>query len=190
MKVNLSEYDPNWTLTFQKEEKKLHSILNDLDHVIEHIGSTSIEGLSAKPIIDIMIGLKDETLLDIAAEKLAVKPYIYVSTYNKEIPFRRFFIGVKNTSIKNYPTIMTEDNIVEVQHENRKSHIHVVPLHSNWWNDHILFRDYLRVSRTERLQYEQLKKELSVRNWNNGNEYASAKSDCIMEILERARSDK
>ncbi|WP_338036553.1 GrpB family protein [Metabacillus crassostreae] len=80
--------------------------------------------------------------------------------------------------------------MVDIHHEHRKTHIHVVPLHSNWWYDHILFRDYLRVSHVDRIQYEGIKKELSVRNWNNGNEYASAKSDHIKAILKRDREWK
>lgn len=145
MKINLTNYDQKWPMIFQNEEKKLFRMLNDLNPVIEHIGSTSIEGLSAKPIIDIMIGIEDESLLDVAAEKLAVKPYIYVSAYNKETPFRRFFIRVNDANLHSYPTIITEANMVDIQHKDRKSHIHLVQLHSNWWKDHILFRDYLRV---------------------------------------------
>nr|WP_204953544.1 GrpB family protein [Metabacillus crassostreae] len=116
--------------------------------------------------------------------------HIYISAYNKEIPFRRFFIGVKDNSIDRYSAIITADNLVDIHHEHRKTHIHVVPLHSNWWYDHILFRDYLRVSHVDRIQYEGIKKELSVRNWNNGNEYASAKSDHIKAILKRDREWK
>lgn len=64
---------------FLKEKKKLYSIIGDLVLVIEHIGSTSIEGLSAKPIIDMIIGISDEKLLDVVAKKLTDKPYIYIS---------------------------------------------------------------------------------------------------------------
>ncbi|OAS86601.1 GrpB family protein [Metabacillus litoralis] len=189
MKITLSSYDPKWPLDFELEKKELSGVIGDLDPLIEHIGSTSIRGLSAKPILDIMIGIREESLLDTVASRMAQGAFVYLPIYNEQLPFRRFLIGLKTVNIE-FPSVLTKENFIEIPHGERKSHIHVVPINSDWWNDHLLFRDFLRNSVVDRQLYEKVKQELSLKNWENGNEYASAKTSCIQSILEKARREK
>jgi GrpB-like predicted nucleotidyltransferase (UPF0157 family) len=65
----------------------------------------------------------------------------------------------------------------------------VVPINSDWWNDHLLFRDFLRNSVVDRKLYEKFHPELSLIEWENGNDYASAKTSCIQSIVEKARKE-
>lgn len=69
------------------------TVLVDTD--IQHIGSTSVEGLSAKPVIDIMIGVNSEKDLDKIPPLLAGRQYVYYEKYNEDMPYRRFFVKLK-----------------------------------------------------------------------------------------------
>jgi GrpB-like predicted nucleotidyltransferase (UPF0157 family) len=80
-------------------------------------------------------------------------------------------------------------NFIKIPHGKRKSHIYVVPIDSDWWNDHLLFRDFLMKSDVDLKLYEKVKQELSLMEWENGNEFASAKTSCIQSILEKARRE-
>ncbi|MBO1514574.1 GrpB family protein [Metabacillus bambusae] len=84
MKITLSSYNPKWPVDFEEEKKELTGIIGDLEPLIEHIGSTSIRGLSAKPIIDIMIGIKEESLLDTVASRMAEASFVYLPIYNEQ----------------------------------------------------------------------------------------------------------
>ncbi|MGV2482374.1 UNVERIFIED_CONTAM: GrpB family protein, partial [Salmonella enterica subsp. enterica serovar Weltevreden] len=71
---------------------ELEGLIGFLNPQIEHIGSTSVEGLSAKPIIDILIGLPDENDLNKTVEPLTGQGFIYYEKYNQDMPYRRFFV--------------------------------------------------------------------------------------------------
>jgi GrpB-like predicted nucleotidyltransferase (UPF0157 family) len=188
MKVSLSEYDPYWQQQFLIEKERLLTRLRFINPMIEHIGSTSIIDLSAKPIIDIMIGVREESQLEKVVEALSQPPYVYVSIYDKQLPFRRFFIVVKEAYADLYPHLLTTEDFMEIPHQHRVAHIHTVPFESQWWEEHLLFRDFLRKSKEHLLEYENLKKELSQKEWANGNEYASAKAKFIQSVLNEAKS--
>ncbi|WP_273131078.1 GrpB family protein [Bacillus weihaiensis] len=187
MKIDIFSYHNDWPHEFVREATVLKEKLNHISPVIEHIGSTSVKDLAAKPIIDIMIGVKNEEELDQVVDNLMESDYIYLSIYNKQLPFRRFFIGIKKGISSTIPNELHEDNFFEIPHANRHSHIHVVPTSSSWWEDHLLFRDFLRVSEHDRKNYELLKRRLASNNWGNMNEYAQAKGEFIHSILEKAR---
>ncbi|MCM3160284.1 GrpB family protein [Metabacillus litoralis] len=188
MKISLSEYDPNWQQQFLLEKERLQTRLQFINPMIEHIGSTSIIGLSAKPIIDMMIGVREENQLEKVVDALAQSPYVYVSIYDKQLPFRRFFIVVKKAYADLYPHVLTTENFMEIPHQHRIAHIHTVPFESQWWEDHLLFRDFLTQSKEHLLEYENFKKELAQKEWTNGNEYAGAKAKFIQSILNEAKS--
>lgn len=187
MKVSLSEYDPKWPQKYLIEKEMLQSKLGFLKPMIEHIGSTSIIGLSAKPIIDIMIGVRKESQLEKVVDALSQPPYVYVSIYDKQLPFRRFFIVVKEVYAELYPRVLTTENFMEIPHQHRIAHIHTVPLDSQWWEEHLLFRDFLIQSKEHLLEYESLKKKLSKKEWTNGNEYADAKAKFIQSVLKEGK---
>jgi len=159
MKVALEHYNPDWKRQFEEEKQLLTTQLADLEIRIEHIGSTAVEGLCAKPTIDIMIGVHQFELVDGMIYRIEALGYEYIEKYNEVMPQRRFF--QKN-----------KDGL-------RTHHLHVVEAGSDFWVRHLKFRDHLRTSEQDRNRYSELKQELATRDWNDRNEYAAAKSDFI-----------
>jgi GrpB-like predicted nucleotidyltransferase (UPF0157 family) len=161
MKVSISDYNPLWPHLFQLEKQGLENVLNDKEITIEHIGSTSVENLAAKPVIDILIGLNfKETERHILP--IINFGYNYISQFEDAMPFRKFF--TKDLDGK------------------RTHHIHMVERGTEFWDRHLAFRNYLRNNTEARVAYENLKKDLSKKDWMDGNEYAAAKSEFIQRI--------
>jgi len=170
MKVIIAPYDTNWPTMFAQERTRLADALCDHFVDIQHIGSTSVPGLAAKPIIDILIAVRT---LD-EADQFCVRPivalgYEYVKEFERETPMRRYF---------------RKENADGV----RTHHIHLVEIDSDWWTRHLLFRDYLRVHTEARHAYEAHKRELADREWTTSNDYAEAKTDFIVKMMEQARA--
>jgi len=116
----IADYDPRWPKRYEEEKALVLSAIGHIIAAIEHIGSTSVPGLGAKPIVDIMIGLHR---LDDAVEcipRLQAIGYQYVPEFETSIPDRRFF--------RKGPD------------EARSHHIHMVERASKFWEDHITFR--------------------------------------------------
>ncbi|HEY0029304.1 MAG TPA: GrpB family protein [Bacteroidia bacterium] len=166
MKIELSEYNPNWQGIFLKEKNLLENVLPP-DSQIEHIGSTSIKDLCAKPIIDILCGLKSFLIPTELIDGIVGLNYEYVEEYNAIIPERRYF---RKTGEHNF-------------------HIHLVQNGGGFWKRHILFRDFLRKNEIIKNEYASLKRQLARKDWINGNEYAAAKTKFIKAIEERAKQE-
>ncbi|MEN8125894.1 MAG: GrpB family protein [Bacteroidota bacterium] len=162
MKIIIEPYDPKWKIKFKKESKLLINSIKEQGIKIEHIGSTSINGLGAKPIIDIVIGLKDFKTANNHISTIEKLGYKYVPKFENEMPYRRFFIKESNGK--------------------RTHHIHLVELKTEFWDRHLRFRNHLRSNNEDRDKYMELKMRLSEKDWNNGNEYADAKSEFIKDI--------
>lgn len=96
MKVKIEPYKTVWKEEFAKVKNDLEAVLRAYPTQIDHIGSTSVEGLSAKPIFDILVGVADSEVLDKLIEPLVNKGYVYDARYNEAMPYRRFFIKTKN----------------------------------------------------------------------------------------------
>ncbi|MRX71613.1 GrpB family protein [Bacillus lacus] len=190
MKVKLQESSKEWPAHFQLLKQEIESLTEPLLPAIEHIGSTSVPGLKAKPIIDIMAGTAEEQHLNLIPKLLMPHGFSYMELYNNELPFRRFFILPRKKFRSLYPEIMTESNAFAIPHKHRLCHLHVVRYNSGWWKNHLLFRNYLRMHPEDRAAYEQLKVELSARDWRHGNEYAAAKSSFIEGVLVKAGRGK
>ena len=167
MKITIVEYRSEWRKMFEDEKRTLHRALREVSPQIEHIGSTAVAGLAAKPIIDIMVGLEDFSIADNVVPKIEALAYEYIQKYETVMPFRRFFI--------------------KEQEGIRTHHIHMVGIGSEFWERHILFRDYLRQNHEVAAEYASLKKELAEREWIDGNEYADAKTEFIRAIENEAR---
>ena len=169
MKIFIEEYNAEWKDKFREEKERIAKSLSGITFHIEHIGSTSIDGLGAKPIIDILIGLEDFSIANLQINKLAALGYQYLNQYEDVMPYRRFFIK-QTAGISTF-------------------HIHMVQINSEFWNRHLAFRNYLRNNPTEKMEYYLLKKELAQRDWNDVNEYANAKTEFIKRIERKALSD-
>jgi len=185
MKILLQEYQLQWKDQFELERNTIASAIAKWNPQIEHIGSTSIPGLKAKPIIDILIGLERAEFLDEIIAPLNAVGLFYHKAHEVVMPFRRFFIRLHNVEkYPDLPKIMSDyAQIPNFETEDKKVHIHIVQKEHTFWSEHILFRDKLRENDEQRDAYADLKTRLSQMDWKNGSEYAKAKGDFIRGVL-------
>ncbi len=170
MKIIIADYNPQWPVLFEQEKAHLTEALGEHFFCIEHIGSTSVPGLGAKPIIDIMIAVRSlEEADQFCIQPIVKMGYVYMQEFEQETPQRRFFRKTTAEGVRTH-------------------HIHMVKLDSKWWRDHLLFRDYLRVHAEARRTYETYKRQLAEREWNESSDYSEAKTDFILKIMEEARA--
>ncbi len=162
MKIIIEKYNPTWKIIFEVEQQLLEKRLNDSKIQVEHIGSTSVEGLGAKPVIDIMIGVPNFEIVNNYIPLIQSIGYKYIDEYEDVMPYRRFFI--KESKGK------------------RSHHIHMVEVNTEFWNRHLFFKNYLRSHSETKETYYQLKKDLCKQEWNHSGEYAEAKTDFIRNI--------
>lgn len=165
MKVSLSGYNSDWVNLFQKEKKLIAERLGDNVVSVEHIGSTAVPGLGAKPIIDILLGVKKISDADEFIPKILELGYEYRNNFENVMPYRRYF-----TKPGYY-------------------HIHTVEVTSNFQRRHLLFRDYLRANDSVRDSYSNLKRELVEKEWDDINDYAYAKTEFIRKAEKDALSE-
>lgn len=162
MKIEIVEYNPEWIDLYESMKDLFFGSFGDKIARIEHIGSTSVPGLCAKPIIDILLGVKTLEDADSIIPNMIELGYEYISKYEDEMPYRRYFDKVEN-GISKY-------------------HVHTVVINSSFWNRHIKFRNILRSDDKIRDEYCKLKKELAKKEWKDANEYADAKTEFIRRI--------
>ena len=162
--VRLVSYDPAWPGLFAAEQRRLGVILNveGIALTIEHTGSTSVPGLAAKPILDILAGAPDATSLARAIDTLQRADYIYRG--EQGIPGRHFFR-------RGIP---------------RQYHIHLTLTGSDFWRDHLLFRDHLRANPDVAAEYAALKQELAKRYPFDRESYIEGKTEFVQRILRAA----
>lgn len=184
-RVEIAAYDPGWPGKFEAEREMIFATCGREPFVaIEHVGSTAVPGLGAKPIIDMMPGLRRLADAGPLIEKLATIGYRYRP--ETELPDPTF--DDPGTPIRRYFTKETGGV--------RAFHMHMVEVSSSWWDDHLLFRDYLRGHPDAAVEYERLKRELAARynasvtpesNINAG--YTTYKTNFVRECLRRARQE-
>lgn len=165
--VVVVDYDPEWPRRFQVERDRILTAIGDWTTAIEHVGSTAVPGLAAKPIIDVMIGIRrlaDAVHCICPLEDLG---YEYVPSYEDEMPFRRYF--------------RKDDD-----EGSRVAHVHMVEPSHPFWERHLAFRDWLRTHPEDARAYADLKRELAVRYRNDRLAYTEAKTDFIRRIERRA----
>lgn len=166
--VEIVEYDPQWPVLYEEEKGRILGVIGHKIVAIEHIGSTAVRGLAAKPIIDIMVAVRRLADAGECIEPLQSIGYEYVPEFEAEMPERRFFR-------KGPP-------------EARTHHIHMIELTSDFWERHLLFRDFLRAHPEAAQQYYQLKKELAARYGSDREAYAEAKTLFIESIVAKSRT--
>ncbi|PEZ50887.1 hypothetical protein CN367_01705 [Priestia megaterium] len=163
--VVIEKYTSNWALSFKEEQKFLRGIMSNKAISIEHIGSTSVKGLGAKPILDIMVGVRNLEEVDDFIEPLGNIGYEHV--FHREFPNRRFFRkGLWRAGTH---------------------HLHIYKYESEEWNNNILFRDYLRKYTDIRDQYNQLKLKLAQKYTFDRGAYTEAKAPFITDVIQKAK---
>lgn len=163
--VTVVNYNPQWIDQFEQEKERIQLALGDYDITVEHIGSTSIIKLPAKPIIDIAVGVNELSQAEMFIEPLLAIGYEYVP--KEDFPARRFFR----------------------KGEWRKGthHLHVYEIGSDEWLNNLLFRDYLTEHPETRRQYAQLKEKLAKQYPEDRITYTSLKGPFIQAVIETAR---
>lgn len=164
--IELVEYDSRWTAAYQKEKELITAALKQQIIDIQHIGSTSVTGLSAKPIIDILVAVNKLNTAETYSSQLQEINYQYI--YYAENVDRLFFR-------KGTP---------------RTYHLHIVEYGSWTYWRHILFRDYLLAHPETAQQYEQLKREMAIKFKVDMNAYANSKTQFIQSIVTLALAER
>jgi GrpB-like predicted nucleotidyltransferase (UPF0157 family) len=159
--VIIEPYDPVWSEKFETESSLLRSVLARwLVGPIEHVGSTAVPGLPAKPVIDIMAAVRD--LPSSIPANDALKPHRYCySDYKADV--MHWFCKPSEFE--------------------RTHHLHLVPFGSQLWRDRLAFRDRLRSDAATRSSYSELKFALASKYREDREAYTEAKTKFILSVL-------
>jgi GrpB-like predicted nucleotidyltransferase (UPF0157 family) len=160
-RVTIADYDPAWPARFERRAAQLRMILGDRARLIEHIGSTAVPGLAAKPIIDIVVGIDDPDDED------AYLPDLEAAGYDLRVHG-------------------PEHRCLRIGEPDEPVNLHCYPPDHVEVRRYLAFRDSLRASEADRDLYAATKRELAKREWRDMNYYAEAKRPVIDEILARA----
>lgn len=161
------DYQENWPELFEAERQRLATAVGVFVETIEHIGSTSVPGLAAKPVIDITIGVKDLAAADENVVQAIVDlGYEYVPDFEDVMPTRRYFRRSNAEGMRTHQ-------------------IHLWQVDDPEYERHIVFRDYLRAHPDEAAAYGELKRKLAEK-FDSVNDYADAKTGFIKERERRA----
>lgn len=161
--IRLADPDPEWAMQYAREEKRIRAALGPRAAQVEHVGSTSVPGLAAKPVIDIVL-----TVIDSADE----------AEYLPDVEAAGYVLQFREPDW--YAHRFLRDRDPDVQ-------LHVFTVGSPEVERMLLFRDRLRTRSEDRELYERTKRELAARRWDYIQDYADAKSAVIEEIISRAR---
>jgi GrpB-like predicted nucleotidyltransferase (UPF0157 family) len=161
--VLVVEYDPAWPELFEVLRRRLAAALGNLPHAIEHVGSTAVPGLAAKPIVDLDVAVHSAADVPIAIRRLQTVGYVPEGDLG--VPGREAFLP---------PTDLPYH------------HLYLCTAGTPAYRRHLLFRDYLRAHPEAAEAYAALKRTSAVRFREDRAAYTAAKSAFIEEILRRA----
>lgn len=164
--IVLAAYNPDWSEWANEEILELSALLKDYTPLINHIGSTAIPGIQAKPIIDILVEIDPNNDWQRTRETMEKSGYICMSVLDNRMSFN-----------KGYTLTGYADKVF---------HIH---FHAIGDNDEIVFRDYLLTHPKAAKEYESLKLSLLPKYENDRDGYTEAKSDFVKKITNLAKSD-
>lgn len=164
--IYLAPYDPAWPSLFTRLKKQIQEALGDDILLLEHVGSTSVPGLSAKPIIDMVMAVAD------SSNEVA---------YVKPLEEKGYRLRIREPDWYEHRLLKPP----EVQ-----ANLHVFSAGCPEIEQMVLFRDWLRNHADERLLYEATKRDLAARTWKYTQNYADAKSEVVQAILARARRNQ
>nr|WP_163502673.1 GrpB family protein [Halomonas socia] len=162
--VQLVEYDSTWPSRYAAErDRLLERFANELIDV-QHIGSTAIPGMPAKPIIDVMAGVTSMAVADTLFEPLLAYGYVTSREFNASLTDRRWFM--------------------RHAHGHRIHHLHVVVHDGELWHKRLAFRDALRADTALAARYAALKRELAASHSQDREAYTQAKGDFVHSVVE------
>ena len=161
--VRLVPHDPRWATLFLEESARLQPLL-PRGVTLEHIGSTAVQGLAAKPVLDILAGYEIVAALPACIAALVTAGYLHRG--EQGIPGREFFR----------------------RGEPRAYHVHLALRGGSFWHEHLAFRDALRADAGVREAYARLKQDLSARYPHDREAYIEAKGPFVRDVLRRVGS--
>ena len=165
-RIELKEYDPAWTTLYEVERQKINNALNMDGIVIEHVGSTSVPGLCAKPIIDILLLVKDSS---------------DEGSYVPDLEKAGYAMRIREPDWHGHRMLKgTEPEV----------NLHVFSVGCDEARRMIDFRDWLRTHEDARNLYAETKRHLVRKKWKYLQDYADAKSEVVCEILKHISTDK
>jgi GrpB-like predicted nucleotidyltransferase (UPF0157 family) len=160
--IEIREYDPEWPELYAREEERIRSILGERVVRIEHAGSTSVPGLPAKPIVDIVLEVTDS-----ADEE----------SYARDLEAAGYPLRIREPDWFEHRLFKGPDTNVN---------LHVFSAGCEEVRRMLRFRDHLRANAADRERYAAAKRELASRDWTYVQQYADAKTEVVREILGRA----
>ncbi len=163
--VHVVPYDPRWPRLFEVERERVEAVVGAWAHAVEHVGSTAVPGLDAKPVVDVLVGLRD-----MRDAELCVRPLGglgYECRGEAGVPGRLFFRKFRGGR--------------------RAYHLHLTVLGGEFWDERLLFRDYLRAHPETAREYARLKRELAACMGDDREAYTAAKAAFVRGVLEQAK---
>jgi GrpB-like predicted nucleotidyltransferase (UPF0157 family) len=160
--IVVADYDPAWPERFRREEARIRAALGGAALAVEHIGSTSVDGLAAKPIIDVLLVVED------SGDESSYLPALEEAGY---------VLRVREPDFDEHRMFRTPEKDV---------HVHVFSPGSQEIERYLLLRDRLREDEGDRELYARTKRELAGREWPSMQHYSEAKSEVIEGIIARA----
>ncbi len=160
--IELVDYNPAWVMMFERAAASVRAALRERVLLLEHVGSTSVPGLAAKPVIDTLLVVAD------SADEAAYVPPIEALGYVLRIREPEWY---EHRMLKG---------------RGAASNLHVLSRGCPEIDRMLLFRDWLRNNEADRFLYERVKRDLSGRRWEYTQNYADAKTAVVEEIMARA----
>jgi GrpB-like predicted nucleotidyltransferase (UPF0157 family) len=160
--IELAPYDPQWPARYAALARDIGTALGDKALLLEHVGSTSVPGLSAKPVIDIVVAVADSS--DEGAYVPALEALGYVLKIREPDWFKHRLLKTPDAGVNLH---VFSDGCEEIARL-------------------LAFRDWLRTHEDDRKLYERTKQELAARTWKYMQNYADAKSEVVNQIMARA----
>jgi GrpB-like predicted nucleotidyltransferase (UPF0157 family) len=160
--IEIADYDSNWPGLFGDEATKIRRALGERARRIEHVGSTSVPGLAAKPLIDIVL------VVDSSADEPSYVPALEAVGYT---------LRTREPDWYEHRMLRRREPSVN---------LHVFSTGCEEIERMVAFRDWLRANDDDRMLYEQTKRELATRRWKYGQNYADAKTGVVRDIMSRA----
>ncbi len=164
MNISIVEYDPRWPDLFTREADRIRSVLDDRARKIEHAGSTSVPGLAAKPIIDVVLAVADSA---------------HEGTYAPALVGAGYLLRIREPHWYEHRMFQGPDTEIN---------LHVFSSGCPEIDKMLLFRDWLRENAADRELYSRTKLALAQQEWEEVQDYADAKTAVVEEIMARARS--
>lgn len=159
--VVLQSYDPEWPAAFEQEKALLKSVFGNAAEAIEHVGSTAVPGLSAKPIIDIAVGLRNFQRWSEFTDKLVRLGYTFMED-----------------RVRDVEVFMPKGSETERTH-----YLHITQYGSTEWQNMLRFRDAMRSNAALHEAYERLKQKLARKHSDDRKAYTAGKEAFIQKII-------